>query len=344
MIGVGIALAPFFIYLGKVAEPGLYQALFFQCFSIVLICLGAEKNKRVITAAIVCAVFCIINPEPFGLFSIYQVPMVFLGLGYISAIKLDYKRAIFAALAFICIFECFWVLSEWAGFYPYERFMGLFGHELIDRYSVRPLIGSLNNKNHSGALIAATVYFAPAIFWPIAGACLLLLGSTMPIVSALAGCLAYYAYASKKWLVLKLSAIGLAVSAIGLFVFETSSGLLSSTGRIAAWSNFLETVGFSWLGNGFGFVATKWGANYQAKHGRFYQLHNEWLEVYAIAGIVGVVFMLWFIAPLFKDKKTPAVNAALIALLVNSLGNFTFHIAPLFMVFGACFALQLKER
>lgn len=342
-MGGGLVLAPLFIISAPRINPVLCQALFLQIFTLVLIAMFGVTQTRKTSAMLLFAAFIALVPEnPFSSYPAYQLAMVFTGILFIMAIPTNY-RIISISLASVCLMQSVWVGLEHLGIDSHREILNALGANISPAAQIKPISGSLGNHNPSSALIAMTMPFIPMLLWPVAFAAILYMGSTMGILSAVVAMVVYLEYSGRiKRVLVKLYALLTALAAIVASGWLSDYGYLGSTGRLPMWKEFIHWMGFSLKGGGLGFVATKWTQHYDYNGLKFYQLHNEWLEAYSIGGIIGVAFMIWLALPCFKNKH-PAISACLLAGLFNSLGNFTFHMAPLFIVFGACYSLQIKE-
>ena len=97
-----------------------------------------------------------------------------------------------------------------------------------------------------------------------------------------------------------------------------------------------------WLGYGIGSFGTLFPAYHQGFGGEpWKQAHNEFLELFFDGGIVGLsigvaaaVMPFLRIAHWWREEKMLPYFLVYIALLVNALGNFPFHLAP-FALYGA---------
>jgi hypothetical protein len=272
--------------------------------------------------------------------SLYRMGMIVSGLIFLMAIDSGDYKTVSKSLAIACILSCVFFWLEVVGVSVYREVFELLGY-LRQATGGQHIAGSLGNKNHSGAFIAATSLFLP---FPVAIAALLTLikmNSIMPILTFLVGWAIKYTY-EKRSLTLKIAIPGVACILALLLI----SGIIPhsiASGRIQGWKAFFTWYDLNLVGSGISFV-TKYFPSEFLRNGRaLYQLHNEPLEIYAAAGLFGLIALgiVWVTS--IKQSR-PEINAVLIALLFNSLGNFTFHIAPLFIVFGACYAIKIKEK
>lgn len=344
-LGAALVVVPFFIKSAPKTSANLSQEFFLGLISFAGVSMfGTGRIHRNITimAALVCFI-AFKAANPFGLFQYHQLVMSAAGVAFIAFIHRSRKEIridiIGKCLGVVCLLESAWIISQYFQFNP--------GDFLFDSYAVENrfggAFGSLGNPNHSAALVACTFPFLASQLWPIPLVALIVSGSTMPAICALVGMSALIAYQFKTYAHLYFAGALLFVAAMVVWFSEIpADSLLSSSHRVEAWKAIISDVGFQISGKGFGYIPEVFSRK-MIQGMRFYQAHNEWIELYVIGGVLSVAIAIYLTLPIFKDRGNPAINACLISLLVNTLGNFTFHISPLFMVFGTCYALQLGE-
>lgn len=348
-LGVALVAAPFFIKSGAWTTTVQSQEFFLAIISgIGALVFGlARPHRNILIMAIGLFAWAFTTHNPFGVFQYYQLTMSFCGVIFLALIyshleEINHKL-IHNCLGAICLLECLWVLAQDMGYNPHMAWMGLFdGPFKIIPINTHKLYGSLGNVNHSAALIAVTMPFLTWRAYPICVLALGLAGSALPIICAFIAILAHISYATRCFAVIRLAGVSLIAMASMLFAGVFDGTVLSDTHRIKAWTALVDKLGVQLWGKGLGWIPEVFSKT-PISDMKFYQAHNEWLELYAISGLLGVVVGLFLILPVFKNKGNHAVNACLIAMLVNSLGNFTFHIAPLFMVFAYGYAIQLGK-
>jgi len=350
-LGVALVAAPFFIKMGARTTTNVSQE-FFLIFStlVMFFIFGIKKihlNLKIL--GLMVAGLSFITHNPFGVSQYYQwmlsisgVVFMMIVCSYAHDIKI---KTIEKSFAIICVLESAWIFFQYFGISLHNTWFNLLvpnGH--IQSLNNSAIFGSMGNINHGGALIAVTIPFLPIYLWPIPFIALYLGNGALPVICAVIAIIALYSYRREIYLPLKIAACGLFMSALamvgGLF---TEKSFFYGSGRVEAWKLALKDSGISIFGKGLGYVPEIFSKK-EILGEHYFQLHNEWLELYVVAGLLGVVVGVYLILPIFKNRGNPAINACAIALLVNSLGNFTFHIAPLFMVFGTCYALQLAKE
>lgn len=349
-LGAALVAAPFFIKAGVRTTTVLSQEWFFALVTFLgLMLFGAKANHRIKVLGVMVFLIAFTAINPFGLFQYFQLMMSCAGVAFIALVYANRKSLNLDFLAkcfgLICLIESGWIIlqyfnfdlhSEWIQFLsPSYKAIKLNGGELY---------GSLGNINHSGALIACTLPFLRPRYWIIPSIALYLGNSTMPVICAMVAVISLYSYRKEFYLPIINAGIVLLIAAIGLFNgLIHSASFFHDNGRVQVWKLMFQDVGYQFWGKGFGYISELFSRNVINEQ-RFYQAHNEWLELYVISGLLGVGVGIYLILPVFKNKGNSAINACLISLLVNSLGNFTFHLAPLFMIFGTCYALQLDKE
>lgn len=340
ILGGGLILAPFFFWPGEYVDVAHYQALFLQSFTFLLIFLfGAQATKQNTLDALIIFVFSLITFKITSWAGYFQSCMAMAGGLFICAIRDLDDRIIKKSLGIACLLSCAFIWAQYFGFSFYSEVFRAMGY-MIKEANPHALSGSLGNVNHSGAFIAATMFFLPAPLWVIPAASVLVMQSAMPIASMIFGLAVYFIYKSKRLYLMSWLASFFAVLA-GLAVWGAFGGI--DSGRFVSWQAFLSHPNLSLLGHGFGAVPDYFANSIWWDGKRYLQMHNELLESLAMFGVFGVICFLILVYRCLKPSDH-VLNAVMLTLLFNSLGNFTFHIAPLFIVFAACYALHIRRK
>lgn len=304
----------------------------FALFGIVFF--GSQFNLRLKVASLLLFFVLLQTPNIFNPHSLNQA--YFYGLGLVA---LGISSKVFTdtwlvrkALAFTCLAQCTFLGFEYFGINLQSELLGAFAIVSAQTFHANEysLSGSLGHINHSAALIAVTSAFLSTPFLIIPLAFLLLAKSTLPLV-----CFAFVVYS--RFVSTKKAWIWMAILAC-VAVFANDQGYFGLNQRGVLWKKFFEWNPAPFSGSGFGVILSEFRKVIPNAH----HLHNEFLELYAVAGILGLLVSFYLIAPLFKRSRSENICAQ--ALIVNSLGNFTFSVAPLFLVFCACYALTIKEK
>lgn len=199
------------------------------------------------------------------------------------------------------------------------------------------LVGTLGNPNHLGVLLAMAVPLflsQPERWWKyLAGATGLLILATNSVgaIAALIAGLVWWTVAKRKrhlyWIVPAL---------VAAIVLAIKLGQVEDSGRWMAWQHFWHMVQDKAL--------TGWGPGAVFESARALQVghpmygwrhcHNEYLQLWAEQGIIGLLLALWFLGETFQRawrvRKHPvgmAAGAGLLACCVNGVVNFPFHLA-----------------
>jgi len=191
-------------------------------------------------------------------------------------------------------------------------------------------IGSLGNTNFLAAYVAigAPFFLSGRWRWFLIPISLMLLVSntTTAVLSAACGVGAYFGL---KWVVYLF---GLS----SLFPIFLDEGVFIECPRWGWWSTALQDMVSvpSSLFVGFGPAADT---------GLKFPLHNEWLEMLYHFGIVGLVLVAGYIRSIVNTGDRMLLGA-LIAVLVNCLGNYPLHLAPSLLLILVIFALMEKDK
>jgi len=140
---------------------------------------------------------------------------------------------------------------------------------------------------------------------------------------------------------------------------ETATTQDFSTSRTYIWSATLNIISNNFpLGAGFGAFGVAY-TPYDTFNGlqRVEQAHNDYLEVLAVAGIVGLIIGGFFLYQLFRDGLQNAQTAnkfrrgvcvgalaGCFAILVHSIFDFVLHITAIAMLFLTLVALVAVSR
>lgn len=258
-------------------------------------------------------------------------------------------RAVLTWFARLAGLQALYVLLQRAGLDPFlaSTYTGRFHNEAI---------GTLGHFTHVGAFVGlgAVVFFGRGLREPknLAGFALCLAGvaachSTMAILGTAAG----------LWYVLARSSVAAGVATAGAGVaglgawwwIRPGAEFFGFSGREVVWPYVVK----AWLdgnvlfGNGPGYWA---GAlptfNIQGVgNDRWYQAHNDPLQVLPEQGLLGLAIVLVGVFFLFRfaQRMHPAIGGMLTALCVGCLGNFLFHV-PAFGLIGAWLACEIHHH
>jgi hypothetical protein len=267
----------------------------------------------------------------------FQLLSSFLFLFYMMITSDLKKEVLIRYIIALCFIESFWVFSASLGHNFYDYLAMLFpGVEVAEKsisYQKYPL-GSLNNPNLSGALIAVTMpFFFKKDVWPwliLPATSLYLCDSAMSFLTLIAG-VSFYLWnrftKDKLTPYISFAALGILFLAIGL----PESGFFSGQSRYQAWMKSLDYFTSPLFGHGLGWTGDIFRENVFGRE-YFVQLHNEYLQTLLEMGIVGLFFFVaaWMICAL--RSRNILVSSSMFAIAVNSYGNFYFHISLLSFV------------
>jgi len=204
-------------------------------------------------------------------------------------------------------------------------------------------IGTLMNINMSSVLCVAALPFAirafPLFILPLVYA-VLLSKSSMSYLGALS-VIFWYIYSqtrAKK----KFIAASIFVLLCSLYLLK-GHYLLDGGNRFKIWEIALKVLSIRpFTGMGLGFVYDNFPMYFTAQE--FRQLHNEPLEFLVNFGLVGVFFLGLILSKVTLVKKNWSFFAVIFALLVNSLGNLTYHISSLSLITLLCLGILLQNN
>jgi hypothetical protein len=352
-LGAALVVAPFFIQssLPSGTNTSVSQAFFVQIMSFLgVIFFGVNlKNNRIKIATLMVIAITLMAKEIFSVMSFYQSTLAMSGVMFMgvvaSNIKDHHVNLVYKCMSAIFLIEIAWIIANYFGIDPYKLYLQLGAPQtkaFIDAHA-RDISGSVGNTSHTGALIAAILPFIHPLLWIPGFIALFALKSALSVFCAISGIIALYSYKKKNFKYLYALGLFIVVTGIVLFMVDIpSDSPFYPTDRVKAWKSLYNMVGLQFSGGGFGFVPSEFSKFF--KNGQlFMQMHNEFAELYAVGGFMCVAIAASLLLICFKDFDLPQVNACLISLMINCLGNFTFHIAPLFIIFSVCYAIQLSR-
>lgn len=214
-----------------------------------------------------------------------------------------------------------------------------------DPYFYNLITGSMGHPIVMGAWFAAVAplawfYWSKAEFVLFA-ALALWSGSTMAIVALLAG--GGYVWVRrmpKLWL---LAIPGVIVLALGVWLFPQME-FFSLSGRMLPWKVAYEWILKSpWVGYGPGSwdgLYQQWNVQY-ARRWNF--LHNDWLQLCFELGVPALILAVISVYSILRKASLPYA-ACMVVLLVNALGNFTFHLSALAFLFVVALGLGVRDN
>ena len=341
-----LVVAPFFIKSAPVMSPMGSWSFYLKIVAIVAACIyGIKPTFKLIISAIVISMVAFTAKSPFTENSWYQIDYFLFALllfGALSSHKLD-EKTIYKSLSIVCLLSTIWLWLNYFGIDLFLEWLKLLSP--VKRETLKPLSyvinGSLSHINHSAALIAATIPFLKRKLWifPVLTVCVF--GSALPIACMVFGGVFYL------WKITNnknyLYALGLIVSTLAmavLFGAFSDYSALGSNGRVDAWAHIIKWTWFNFLGQGFGAMGDYFTLTYKSVSGEiFYQAHNELIEAYVIGGIPLITLFIWLAKDIFKRNDFIPASTCCFILLINSLGNFTFQVVPLLIVFLTCYTL-----
>ena len=339
--GAASLLLPFFIRFNSLNDVRISKSYALVAMAFVsAMCFGVELATEWTVIALGAILYVNVVTKDFytgaaleqlvatmaGIFILYQL---------ISLKKYLRPQAIYFWFRVCAVLCCVIVFLHAYGFNPYNP-------DVIMPYPVGPL----GQQTLTGALLAALLpsFFETRktiLFVPVVVAALYLLGSTMSWVAA----------GSAVWLYLMIRfrhywplVIVLSLAVVMVISKTADPEFLSPHGRLIAWNESLNL----WLdgsflrrafGNGLGWYWNHSQATFMGEP--FRHAHSELLQALPEFGLFGVFCLIGLASIPFFLKIDAIAHAGLFALYINSLANFTFHLAPLALVAIIYYALAL---
>lgn len=226
---------------------------------------------------------------------------------------------------------------------------------------IRP-IGMLGQATKFGALMAALVGLALGLKrYPEAAimtAAALLTKSSFTYLSLLAAYGIWVKHLIPKHLYVKGLVAG-ALSALAYFLHKPNAEPFLDNGRFLVWATSIQATleKAPWLGFGPGSFAAIYEYKFQPKalmYGGFVEAHNDYVQVFFEGGFFGL-FILLIVMFITAERYyrlwwhgrqqgclDVAAYSALAALMVNAIGNFTFQLAPHYILAAICLTIVLE--
>lgn len=231
-------------------------------------------------------------------------------------------------------FQCFIVYLNAFGVNPYNL------------ANVIPYpVGALGQESLTGALIAV---LSPSLLYKTSKRWLMVPLLALLLLDVTFGYLAFFGaisfYFGYKKLYAHVLAIIILLIVISLGVIGINYNHLeffNDKGRFDLWFTVIDNykqwdLSSQLFGKGLGYVWHNLGHIKDIDNKPFRYLHNEYLELLYAFGIVGVGLMGWMLKPLLKvkfDEQSAILLSVIFAIIINSAGNFTLHIAPIGLIF-----------
>ena len=233
--------------------------------------------------------------------------------------------------------------------------------EGIDNFKPIAFIGQ---HTKLGAYLAPIAALCLALGWYPACAFVVfvcaLTGSSFTAAALIAGLLIAARFKLGRRMVINITALGLAAS-VALFLLFPKLDMFAGNGRMDVWR---ETVACAAerpvTGFGPGGFATLFADHCESVrtrelNGRFFQAHNDFLQVLFDFGRAGVVVLLVVLFGIFRayfhtwwrftspHLSVRCAQGMLAALMVNAVGNFPFQLAPHFLLGMSSAAILLQD-
>lgn len=335
-------MASFFIkpaQFSTTSASGMFFLKISTLFLLVMFGIG-EISKQVKISGLMVILISLLSSYTFFQFHWLQMEMVTVGVVFLAIImsqRID-DKFIMGCLSLICLGECAFLWLEYAGINPHLHFMNLFieTKAQVLKENTYLVNGSLGHINHSAALVALTCVSLKRRFWIIPIGTLLMFSGALPILTC-AIAISFnliHEWKYRKFIFLSIPALA------AICLISPDSSFFGSNVRITLWREFINWFGFSFLGEGFGVIGDKFYHVFKGGE-KFTSLHNEFLESYAIGGLVGFCGFVYLTIPCFK-KNHPIFTPICIGFIFNMMGSFTLHIAPLCMIFLTCYSILIK--
>lgn len=342
-----LLLLPFYFEVNNI-DSRIYKDLLFLKLSILSLVVFPNKPSKISYAVIPCLIIGALTYQSYRPSPIFQ--SVHLGLGlailnqFIANWNKNTSRIILNAMAVSCIIQAGYFVSNGLGYDVYELITGMKraikdpGQQNLGHF---PIIGSLDHWMLSGCHLVATL---PALFrgkWklfiPFVLCSLVVVDSSLTVVTLIGtGCV---------WIIMRKKSLILPISAVGLLTLWGVKDLpFFTTGtRLEAWANSFKLTTDPIFGMGFGYFHDLYQRFYPLGE-KFIHPHNEFINIYVTLGLWGVGTSLYLSVLLWKNWKAEThFFYSFVAIMINAVGGFPFHISSLALIFIVSIASFFKE-
>jgi hypothetical protein len=333
--GVAAMLLPFYVRFNPFNDVRICKNFaFFAAFCVSFFIFGIGNNKIDVKTKITIILLSILswfNHTNFYSGAAIEQTVIFnvflLFLYQLLSHKLDIK-IICACIRYSAIAQALLIFSQLTTFNVYN-------------WSVPMLapVGALGQQTLSGALLSVSIatFFVPFwwIFTPLIIMAIIISGSAMSLMSLFTS---IYVFLFRKFIKSMWFYIIPTVVALIAYLAFKNSLFLADNMRYELWSTYLSKLSMLPItrvifGNGFGNFWDTCSLDVGGQ--RFSYFHNEALEIVWALGAIGTssFFYLLFKALHFKRTDDAFICfSILISALLNSLGNFTFHISSIAII------------
>lgn len=336
-IGAIIALLPLFnrvasVDFSRTAKDNLLMAL----FGVLCVIMPAKKRSLPLYAWVVFTIaffFLVFNQwNVISINVMYQsfciMAGMFFGVRFYECYDRESKSYILNGMCIGALIQCAIIFPSALGFDPYILFFKAIDSNVLaigpTSYPVGKSIGTLGNSNLTAAYLALTamafvrgkwIYFLPIVILALT-----FTNSAMGVGSFVAGAV-YYLNRKQVFIKQKLYLL-VSISMIGLFFIGVNG---ADSGRFESWSKLLEAVTFKHFLIGMG---PGWFPDFRLmlSETHMVQEHNEFLALFNIFGIMGVLLVTPFFIKFLKLKDTCYIfPTVLFIAFCNAYGHFSLH-------------------
>ena len=367
--GGAIVALPLFFRIDTLGDLRFTKDTFFIALTFMSLIVFGFKRELTYQHKIIASLFAVVSALLFfNQHNLYSSAVVMqwlcLNVGMILVLQMLTHFStwdislILNSMAITCLIQSAWFICNYFSIDPYLWIFSAQGMDvkkvvmvdgvqtIINPSEVVHIIGSLGQQTLSGALIAITM---PALFrnkwmWalPVAIVAICLTESAMTWLAAVFAILSYVCFKcfSKRGSIRELAIYSIPI--LGFVIYENiHQPFFDDQLRFGVWASTLSWVEGSaiFFGNGPGYFYDMFN-RYYPMDPKWVHPHSEYINLYVLIGAFGVsvaVALIWY--ALQRAKAQPILGASLVALLVNSFGNFPMHMSATALVGISVFSL-----
>lgn len=372
LIYIGLAVTPFLFFKGMDSrQPKEFFALLVAATISVFYLKNIAHNqstKWFCAFLFWCLFVSFFAPKWLGL-NLYEggnvdgiwnyKPIIYMGIFFALTIAISSSNSLLcnfdniSVVVYYCgIIMAGYVIAQWLGIDPFMK------DSLVHSNSATPsykLTGTMGHPTIVSVFIAMTIPFGIYLkrWYGVIGMIIaVLLTKSMMAYLALACGLIFYS--TNKNILLMLS-VFIVLFLIGLWL--SISGIVTLSGRYDIWLTAFKDMLSNQKTFITGFGIGSWQYIYPMMHNtkdNWLTAHNEYFELFWGTGILSIIFLFNSVKYLFigiiesGSKEVKVLGASILILLVDAVGNFTFHLGVFCLYFcimvGLVFNIVKQEK
>ena len=332
LIGLSLLLCPLGVLISDTFYSGQHDLFLALGFVIV----GSLSSNRWVSwfsyqlaAWMLLALFLarmgVVSPGLAGSFKATSI-LVFTGIALFVAVSQSRVRdhIFYNWVCISVLVQCVVAVLQWAGADPVTWFLNLY----VPSKSLVQVYGILGNPNFLGGYVAIGVpfFFRRGWAWglPLLAFVLYISMTTSAVIPAIIGTCWFFLPWATNWGRGRMWAKGvLALVAVSTVLFASWYAVYSHTSIFAndRWQIWGRAL-MAWESNPFSILF----GNGPGTSSERYPVHSEWVACLYQYGLVGISFLVGFVATIGKGDRF--LFTSFMIACINMFGNYPLHLAP----------------